>query len=190
MNIPLMKLDNQTLLDLSDYSHSLEMENLSIHLYLEYKGARTGVIEGDDPFEEPISGISPKGFALLMLASLNMCFRPAAGHPNREVMLAVPVSFGTFHVYSMLPGCWKKPTSGSRYLGFTMIFNQHHRALASIIQAEYPDILVLPEPECEQLVLASYFTIDEEVYLADICDEVYGQIQQFSEIDKRLSALS
>ncbi len=54
MNIPTLQNEESDLFDLSEFCHSLEMENFSNHMFLAHKGARTGAIGGDDPFEESI----------------------------------------------------------------------------------------------------------------------------------------
>lgn len=186
MNIPMMQPDDRDIFDLSDFCHSIEMENFSKHLYLEHKGARTGVIGGDDPFEEPINGISPKVFSLLMMADEDLYFSPVTPHPDVGIMLEMPLPFGQFTVYSMLPGCWTSPRGGTRFLGFLMTFNQHHKTLASLIQDEFKNVIVMPETEGEQLVLASFFALDGDYYLSDICEVVCNLLNTFCEIDNRL----
>jgi len=188
MNIPIMKDNTTSLFNLKYFNHDQEMENVSKHIYLEYKGGRTGVIGGNDPFEESIIGISPKVFTMLMLARANLCFRPAASHPLVGIMLEVPLSFGTFTVYSSKPNYWVQPTAATQHLGFTMMFNRHLQSLAYAVQ-EY-DFQVIAEPSTEFLVVGSTFRFQEETYLADVFDEVYGLLLSLQQLDKQLKGVS
>jgi hypothetical protein len=187
MNIPMIQPDDRDVYDLSDFCHSSEMENFSKHLYLQHKGARTGVIRGDDPFEDCINGISPKVFALLMMANEDLYFSPVAPHADAGIMLGLPLPFGQLNVYSMQPGCWTSPRGGTRFLGFTMSYNQHHKALASYLQNDFKSVMVLPGTENDTLVLASFFALDGDFYLNDICKTVCNLISTFCEIDSRLA---
>ncbi|GGW73948.1 hypothetical protein [Alishewanella tabrizica] len=187
MNIPIMQPDDREIFDLTDFCHFNEMENFSNHLYLEHKGARTGVIGGDDPCEAPINGISPKVFSLLMMANEDLYFSPVTPHPDVGIMLELPLPFGQLTAYSMTPGCWTSPSGGTRFLGFLMTYNQHHKALAPLIQDEFKNVIVMPEIEGEQLVLASFLALDIEYYLNDICQIVCNLLKTCIEIDSRLS---
>ncbi len=55
MNIPTLQNEESDLFDLSEFCHSLEMENFSNHMFFAHKGARTGAIGGDDlgPSDDP-----------------------------------------------------------------------------------------------------------------------------------------
>ncbi len=187
MNIPTMKDDTLSLFNLSYFSHEEEMENFSKHLYLVFKGARTGVIGGNDPFEDSIIGISPKVFTLLMLARFNMCFRPVASNPAVGIMLEVPMPFGALVVYSAKPKCWTAPTAPTQHLGFTMMFNRHHQSLAHAVQ-EYPGLLVIPEGSNDRLVVGTTFRFNEDTHLEDVCDTVYRLVNQLSELDEKLTS--
>ena len=187
MNIPTVKDDAPSFFDLSYFSHDEEMENFSKHIYLVFKGGRTGVIGGNDPLEDSIIGISPKVFTMLMLARFNMCFRPAASNPLVGIMLEVPMPFGALVVYSSRPNCWSKPSAATQHLGFTMMFNRHHHSLAYVVQ-EYPELSVIHEPSTEFLVVGSTFHFSEETYLEDVCDEVYGLVNCLSDLDEKLKA--
>lgn len=187
MNIPMIQPDERDVFDLSDFSHSIEMENFSKHLYLEYKGARTGVIGRDDPFEDCINGISPKVFALLLMAKEELYFSPVPPHPEAGIMLGLPLPFGQLNVYSPLRDCWTSPCGGTRFLGFTMTYNQHQKALASLIQHKFNSVMVLPGAEITPLILASVLTLDGDFYLNDVSEAVCDLISTFSEIDSRLT---
>ena len=186
MNIPTLKSTVGSLFDDEYFSHEQEMENLANNLYLEFKGARTGVITRNDPCEDTIIGISPKAMTMLMLGHLNLCFRPVPSHPLVGIMIAVPVSFGDFAVYSTKPNCWTKPTEPTEHLGFTMMFNRVPKSMAYLIDTRYKDIHVIPEESTECLVLGSMFNIKDETYLNDICDEVYTLLNTFSRLDDEL----
>ena len=187
MNILMFQPDDRDIFDLSDFCHSTEMENFSNYLYLEHKGARTGMICWDDPCEDFINGISPKVFALLMMAKEDLYFSPVPPNPDVGIMLGLPLPFGQFNVYSMQPGCWTSPRAGTRFLGFTMTYSQHHKALASFIQNDFKNVMVLPGTENDTLVLVSFFALDGDFYFNDICKAVCNLISTFSEIDSRLA---
>jgi hypothetical protein len=137
MNIPTMKTKARPVFNLSHFNHDEEMENLSKHIYLVFKGGRTGLIGGNDPFEDSIIGLTPKVFTMLMLARLNLCFRPVASQPLVAVMLEVPLPFGALAVYSAHRNCWTSPTAPTQHLGFTMMFNRHHQSLAHVVVQQH-----------------------------------------------------
>ncbi len=188
MNIPTLQNEESDLFDLSEFCHSLEMENFSNHMFLAHKGARTGVIGGDDPFEESITAISPKVFSLLMLADANLCFRPTTPDPDAGIMLELLLPFGELVVYSMLPGCWTRPSRGTRFLGFLMRYTQNVER-AAFIANENDNIIVLPAEE-DELTLFKSLVFDEEYYLDDVCQVVCGIIETFMEINVKLSQVN
>ncbi len=188
MNIPTIKNEENDLFDLSEFSHSLEMENFSNHMFLAHKGARTGMIDGDDPFEEPITAISPKVFSLLMLADSNICFRPTTPDPDVGIMLELLLPFGELVVYSMLPGCWTRPSRGTRFLGFLMRYNQKFEN-AAFAGHENDNIIILPS-EGNELTLFTSLVLDEEYYLDDVCQVVCGIIESFMDINVKLSQMN
>lgn len=190
MNIPTMKDKTKSLFNLHYFRHDEEMENLAKHLYLEYKGARTGIIGGNDPFEDPIIGITPKGFTLLMLARLNLCFRPVASNPLVGIMVEVPLPFGNLAVYSTMPNCWTDPMAATQHLGFTMMYKKLPNTLGDTVIKRYQGFHVIPEPSTELLVLGSAYNIGEETYLNDLCDEMCSLIHGLRDINDELSTLA
>lgn len=188
MNIPVMQPDEREIFDLTNFCHLKEMLAFNKHLHLEHKGARTGVIGGDDPFEEPINGISPKVFSLLMMANEDIYFSSVTPHPDVGIMLELPLPFSQLTAYSMQPGCWTSPSGGTRFLGFLMTYHKHHKALAPVvIQGDFKNVIVLPETEDERLVLASFLALDDEYYLNDICQIVCNLLKTCIEIDSLLA---
>ncbi len=145
------------------------------------------MIGGDDPFEEPINGISPKVFSLLMMANEDIYFSSVTPHPDVGIMLELPLPFGQLTAYSMQPGCWTSPSGGTRFLGF-LTYHKHHKALAPVvIQGDFKNVIVLPETEDERLVLASFLALDDEYYLNDICQIVCNLLKTCIEIDSLLA---
>lgn len=160
--------------------------NLSKHLLAQYKGARTGRVDANDPVEDELHGISPKGFTVLMLSRLNLLFRPAFSSQSHGVVIELTTTFGVLKVFSAAPNRWMSQTQGTRNLGWTFIFNNHRHEYASIVQTWLNDWKVITHEGLTALAVGNVIDILDGCCLSDLVNELDCCLYHLKLINQRL----